>query len=450
MKRLAAVKHSSCWWLRSPNVGNTNNVYYVSTSGASSNNNANNAYGFSLDCITELKYGLEESNFRKEKETSDSCKELQTLPHINHVVNKNRRRWSLDKIVSPTICADPFSFQNLLVAAHECSLGVLWKDSVMRWHRDRLHLCRKLEKELFMGRYKLSQYVTFDIVSPKRRTIRSLHFRDRVVQRAMCNNGLYADLTRSNIYDNGACQKHKGTRFTLDRMKVLLQRYYRENGADGWVLRLDVHKFFDSIPHDKLCEMVRQKVQNPKFVEMVCDIIRSFGNEKGIGLGSQVSQLLAISYLSDLDHEIKEKMKIRCYSRYSDDIVLIHPNKEYLQKCRQKIVERLSELGLELNPKSTLHHLRQGITYLKFRFILTPTGKVIYYITQNSVVRTRQRIMRLVRKYKEGKITIDEVRMSFNAWVSFALKGFKKYRLIRLKRQIERTLKNENYQCQNI
>ena len=314
----------------------------------------------------------------------------------------------------------------------------------MRWRLDCLHLCRKLERELATGKYHLSKYVVFHIVSPKPRIIRSLHFRDRVVQRAMCQNGLYADLTRGNIYDNGACQSNKGTAFALDRMKVLLLRYYRRHGADGYVLRLDIRKFFDSIPHDRLCAMVRRKVRNPQFADMVCDIIRSFGGDRGIGLGSQISQLLAVSYLSDLDHEIKEKMKIQCYCRYSDDIVLVHPDKAYLQECRRRITARLAEMGLTLNPKSTMHSLRQGITFLKFHYVITRTGKVVYYVVRSSITRARRRTFRLIRKYRAGKTTIAEIRTSFNAWASFALQGAKKIKIMRLQQQIERMLQNEN------
>ena len=67
----------------------------------------------------------------------------------------------------------------------------------------------------------------------------------------MCNNGLYRDLTRGNIHDNGACQNGKGTTFTMDRLDCHLQRFWRKHGTDGWVLRLDIRRFFDSIRQAK-------------------------------------------------------------------------------------------------------------------------------------------------------------------------------------------------------
>lgn len=295
------------------------------------------------------------------------------------------------------------TFDGLLTAAHQCALGVKWKDSIATWvHPRNIALnCLKLMQELDAGTYRLGGYVVFDVKEPKRRTIRSPKFRDRVVQRAMCNAGLYDDLTRGNIYDNGACQNGKGTTFTMDRLECHLQRFWRKHGTDGWVLRLDIHKFFDSIPHDRLKEMTARKVRNPEFMARVDEIIDSF-SDPGIGLGSQISQLLAISYLSDLDHYIKETLGIKAYVRYSDDIVCIHESKDYLQKVWKDVEARIHELGLELNPKSTLHPLRHGVNFLKFKYLLTCTGRVVRILNRKNTARMRRRIQKLKKMATKG------------------------------------------------
>lgn len=63
---------------------------------------------------------------------------------------------------------------------------------------------------------------------------------------------------------------------------------------------------------------------------MVFRIIDSFDGEVGLGLGSQISQIMELLVLNDLDHYIKERLKIKYYIRYMDDFILIHPDKEYL------------------------------------------------------------------------------------------------------------------------
>ena len=336
--------------------------------------------------------------------------------------------------------ATTITFESLKKAAQECARGVKWKDSIATWvhPRNLAANCLKLWRELDSGKYKLGGYVVFDVVEPKRRTIRSPRFRDRVVQRAMCNTGLYDDLTRGNIYDNAACQKGKGTTFAMDRLECHLQRHFRKHGLDGWCLRLDIRKFFDSIPHEQLKNMVMLKVRNPEYCKYVLEVIDSF-NDPGIGLGSQISQLLAISYLSDLDHWFKETLGISGYVRYSDDIVAIHKSKLYLQDAWDVAESKLAALGLSLNPKSTLHPIRHGIDFLKFKFRLTKTGKVIRILNRKSHVRIVKRLRRLIAKTNKGERQWNDVINCFNSWKSHAEQGNSHTKV----RRIEQWLNNQ-------
>ena len=264
--------------------------------------------------------------------------------------------------------ASKLTFDGLMDAARQCALGVKWKDSIATWtHPRNLALnCLKLKEELDSGEYRLGGYVTFDVVEPKRRTIRSPKFRDRVVQRAMCNAGLYRDLTRGNIHDNGACQNGKGTTFTMDRLECHMQRYWRRHGNDGWVLRLDISRFFDSIPHDGLKAMVDKKVKSEEFRTRVKEVIDSF-DDPGIGLGSQICQLLAIAYLSGLDHYVKERLGVRHYVRYSDDIVMIHESREFLKNVWKDVSNRLEALGLEPEVHAASSEARREVPEVQVR-----------------------------------------------------------------------------------
>ncbi len=87
---------------------------------------------------------------------------------------------------------------------------------------------------------------------------------------------------------------------------------------------------------------------------MVCRIIDSFPGEVGLGLGSQISQIMELLVLNGLDHFIKERLHIKYYIRYMDDFILIHPDKDYLKYCLTEINKKIIELGLELNKKTTI------------------------------------------------------------------------------------------------
>jgi len=315
-----------------------------------------------------------------------------------------------------------FTFEALMQAAVECARGVRWKDSVSSWvhPRNLASNCLLLLQELEQGTYHLSGYSVFNITSPKPRTIRAPKFRDRVVQRAMCNLGLYDDLTRDCIYDNSACLVGKGTKFAMDRLSCQMQRFWRKHGTHGWVFRMDIQKFFDSIPHDRLKNMVRRKVRNPEFVWLTCEVIDSF-SDPGIGLGSQLSQLLAISYLSDFDHRIKEVCGMEVYERYSDDAAMVHPDLGYLRDVREDAEVFLKEnKGLELNRKTTIHPLAQGIVFLKFKFTLTATGKVTRMLAKSNISACRRRLRKLNALAEKGERSKKDIVTSFESWKAHA------------------------------
>ena len=99
---------------------------------------------------------------------------------------------------------------------------------------------------------------------------------------------------------------------------------------------------------------------------------------KGIMLGSQISQLFALLYLNDLDHFIKEKLHIKQYIRYMDDLILIHQDRKYLKYCLNQIIQKCHDLKLHVNQKKTrFSKLSTGFEFLKTRTILTSTGKII-------------------------------------------------------------------------
>lgn len=319
-----------------------------------------------------------------------------------------------------------FTLYSLMTAARQCSRGVKWKASVAAWihPRNLVANCLKLLDELDSGAYKPSPYSVFRITSPKPRVIRAPKFRDRVVQRAACNLGLYDDLTRDSIHDNGACQTGKGTRFTLNRLSCHLQRFRRRHGADGWALRLDIRKFFDSIPHDRLKRMVMRKVRSAELARICIDVVDSF-DDPGIGLGSQLSQLLAMSYLSDLDHYIKEKLRLRHMCRYSDDIVIIHESRDVLLYASGRIDDYLARRkGLRLNKgKCVLRRLGQGVCFMRFKHTLSASGRVLRRLERASVLRALRRLRRLSRLVASGDRSRHALVRSYMSWKAHAMAG---------------------------
>ena len=144
---------------------------------------------------------------------------------------------------------------------------------------------------------------------------------------------------------------------------------------------------------------------------------------RGIGLGSQLSQLTQLLILDRLDHIIKEDLHIKYYVRYMDDFILIHPDKEHLKHCKNVIQGYLDSVKLKLNDKSKLYQLKQGIIFLKWRFRYSETGKVIMTMIHSKVTKQRRKMRALADMIKRGERTIADAEASFKAFQSHAERG---------------------------
>lgn len=315
-------------------------------------------------------------------------------------------------------------FEALYDSMHKCKKGVLWKASVAHYVLNSLEETYKLNEQLENGTYKARQIAKFIITRPKKREIISVCFRDRVYQRSLNDNALYPKMTKSFIRDNWACQKGKGTDDARDRMKVFLQRMYRKHGTDFYGLQIDVHGYYPNMRHDVVNEMLKRKLDQ-EIYKMSTDVLNGqYAGEVGYNPGSQMVQIVGISALDDHDHKIKEQMKPEDFGRYMDDSLLFHESEKYLQHCKNEIKNILSENGMEFNPKKTkVFNIKDGFTFLGFKYRLTETGKVIMVIDPKNVKERRRILRRLVKKAKRGEITKAKVNECYYAWRNHAAKG---------------------------
>ena len=141
------------------------------------------------------------------------------------------------------------SFEGLYKGLKAACRNVRWKDSVIRHEAYGLRNTYKLRQALLNGTYEISEYQVFQVHEPKERTIYAPRLVDRQLQHALCDNGLYDDVTEHFIRDSMACQRGRGTDDALSRLKVHLSRYWRKYGNEGWVLKCDIHHFFPTTPH---------------------------------------------------------------------------------------------------------------------------------------------------------------------------------------------------------
>lgn len=305
---------------------------------------------------------------------------------------------------------DAFSFEKLLEAHKKCRCSKQHRKETINFEVNLSSNLVELSKQIINKTYKIGKYKQFKIYDPKERTIEALSYKDRVVLMALCSNIVEPKLEKRLIYDNVACRKGKGTDFGIKRLEKFLHSYYKEFGTNkGYVLKCDVRKYFQNINHKILFDKLKKEKFEEDELWILKLIIDSKNQETGVGLpiGNQTSQWFGLYYLDEIDRLIKEKLRIKYYVRYMDDMILLHNDKEYLKFCKREIEKCANNnLKLELNNKTQISNIKDGIDFLGFRSILTESGKVIKLLRKQAKVRLK-RNMRTLSKLKRNNL-VDE------------------------------------------
>ena len=311
---------------------------------------------------------------------------------------------------------------NLYRAVKDSRRGVYWKASVQRYCMSLLRNIVKTRKDLLAGKDIRKGFIEFKIMERgKLRHIRSVHFSERVVQKSLCTNVLIPHLTRSLIYDNGASLKDKGIDFALRRAKIHLSRHYRKHGKEGYIVLVDFKGYFENILHEPLREIYQRTFcEDERLINLAMLFIEAFG-EKGLGLGSETSQINAIAYPNNIDHYIKQDLRCENYARYMDDSYIICESKEQAQAILDKLRVKYAEKGITPNPrKTTIVKLSRGFTFLKTHFSLTDTGRIVDRPCRESAVRQRRKLKKFKKFLAAGKMTMKDIRTSYMSWRGFA------------------------------
>lgn len=294
-----------------------------------------------------------------------------------------------------------FTFSNLFESYKNCCKGINWKTSTKNYQMRSVQNVTQAYTSLHAMQYKQKPFAKFVICERgKTREISALHISDRVIQKCYCDYFLVPLLSKRLIYDNGACMKDKGISFTANRLKAHLQRYFRETGSnEGYVLTFDFSKFFDSIDHQILIDKASKIIKDERLLELFKYFVKTFKGNKGLGLGSQISQICALFYSNEIDHYIKEQLHMKYYGRYMDDGYAISSSKEELQNCLNEILRLSEKLKLKVNLKKTrIWKIEKGFMFLNRHWNLTEKGFVKLKPSHKTLSRMKKRYKKIVAK----------------------------------------------------
>jgi hypothetical protein len=316
---------------------------------------------------------------------------------------------------------------NLYAAFKRSMRGVAWKNSVQHFEANAMRNIADIRRKLLAGENIQHGFVEFDLHERgKTRHIKSIHISERIVQKCLCDNVLTPILTYPLIYDNGASVKGKGVHFAIRRLITHLSKYYRKNDFSnaGYALLIDFTKYFDNIRHDILFTLAEKYITDPQVLDLARRFVSVFGPGKSLGLGSQVSQDFAIFHPNKLDHSIKG-MGIKYYGRYMDDLYLIHADKDYLRYCLAEIEKVCDTLGIIINKKKTrIVKLSSGVGFLKGKYRLLPSGKVLRLPGKDSTKRMRRKLTKFAALIKASKMSYADLRTAYQSWRGNYMKRF--------------------------
>lgn len=317
------------------------------------------------------------------------------------------------------------TLENLTDAFYQSSKISHWKESTQRYKANLLCKTFELQNDLRNGTYKMSPTTKFTLNERgKLRNIEAPAVRDRVVQKVLCQKILVPQLTKPLIYDNYASLKNRGTTFARKRIDVLLRKFVKKHGVNGYVLQIDIKKYFDSIDHAILKDMVHERIHEPKEIMDLIDYIIDTASDsnRGLNLGSEAPQIFAIYYLSSVDNYIKTVRGMKYYGRYMDDMFVISESNDELKQLLKEIKAQLAVVKLEINEKKThITKLSHGFTFMQIKYNIDH-GKIVKRPTHSKIVRERRRLKKYKKLYNAGKMNELDIFNNYKSWRNSILK----------------------------
>ncbi len=281
----------------------------------------------------------------------------------------------------------------------------------------------RLSRELRSQTYKHSPYDSFFIQDPKVRHIRKAGVRDRLVHQAVYSilTKIYGPRFLHEVYSS---RIGKGTHAGVEAVGKMARKVSKNYTRECWALKCDVRKFYDSVDHTILLNLLIKTVKDKAAVWLLREVIESFHCEGTLGVGLPIgnltSQVFTNIYLNELDQFIKHTLRIKHYARFADDFVLLAKRKGDLEAVLPRIQAFLTEhLKLQLHPKKIiLRPLHQGIDFLGY--VTLPHHRVLR-------TKTKRRMLRKLGErhegYSNGEVseeTLNQTTQSYLGMMSHA------------------------------
>lgn len=309
-----------------------------------------------------------------------------------------------------------YDMDNLKLAHRNARKDKLFYREVKMVDSDEDYYLGQIQKMLMNKTYNVSEYTisTINYKGKNRELSKLPYFPDRIIQWAIL---LQIEDVFMKTLCSHTCASLKGR--GIRKASELTDKYMKDKFNTAYCLKIDISKFYPNINHKILKNLLKKKFKDKDLLEILFKIVDSTPGNKGVPIGSYLSQYLANFYLSYFDHWLKEKMGMKCVVRYMDDIVVFHYSCSYLHWLKIQMDEYLaSELDLKIKPNWQVFPTAiRGVDFVGFRHFYG------YKLLRKSTCKKFKKKMLLIRKKKESGRMINYSEWcsgnSYNGWLKW-------------------------------
>ena len=301
--------------------------------------------------------------------------------------------------------------ENLYLAFCKAKKGKAYQRGVLEFEKDVQGNIDKLHTMLVNKTFTTAEYKSKIVHEPKKRKIYILpFFPDRIVQHALLKI-IIPIWNNLMMYNSYACREGKGMHEASRKTMRCVETYQ-------YCLKCDISKFYPSIDHNILLNIIKKKIKCKDTLWLIEDIIRSFPGGKNTPIGNYTSQWFGNLYLNELDTYLKQECRIKKLIRYCDDFVTFGNDKDKLHILKDKIKAFiLKNLGLSFS-RWVVFPVTQGVDFLGYRHF-----KKYILLRKNTMKRVKKRLSKLPEKLRKNYITKEQYTSSLAStmgWLKWA------------------------------
>lgn len=298
------------------------------------------------------------------------------------------------------------SMDNLELAAKKAVQSKKNKPETKFFLEHKTELLEKLQKMLIDGTFTTSPYKTRRIFEPKERVIYILPlFPDHVLHHALIN--ILGPIWQSSfVKDSFACIPGKG----LHRASKAIMRFVRKY---KYVLQCDIRKFYPSINHSVMFDIIKKKIADKKLLGVLHDIIWSCGDETNLPIGNLTSQWMGNVYLNELDHFVKEQLCCHGYIRYCDDFCLFSDDKGILHQYEIKLRKFVFDKLKLIFSKASIRAVANGVAFIGYRHF-----KKFIILRKYGAKKIRKRILNIAIHNDKSDLALGQLA-AYHGWTKW-------------------------------